>query len=305
MPRYWIQHAMEGLERQRNPPPEDCCPYSCDLSLLSEKYRDLFIELSRDEKASTFISECYENFNSLSLRSIYTSFARSALWWWGWSNTDINGWLGVGKMHLLSTEQCRLLLGVPEGERIRSLLDVGAGDGEVTKQMAPLFAEVVTTEVSTSMVSCLREKGWECYKADDLSKCIALESRRFDVVSFLNILDRCARPRTLLRQIRALLGRAEGARCLMAVVLPFRAFVENGSSRADPMEQLDIFDESFEISVNLLIERVLEPEGFRVDKISRVPYFSQGDSVCPLYSLDCVMLVLSAGFQIVQADDSN
>jgi 16S rRNA A1518/A1519 N6-dimethyltransferase RsmA/KsgA/DIM1 with predicted DNA glycosylase/AP lyase activity len=66
------------------------------------------------------------------------------------------GWMGFGKMHVVSTEQCRLLL----GEGLESLLDVGAGEGSVTDCMAPLFQNVVTTEASPSMAQRLRERGY-------------------------------------------------------------------------------------------------------------------------------------------------
>ena len=54
-----------------------------------------------------------------------------------------------------------------------------------------------------------------------------LGERRYDLVSCLNLLDRCSRPLNLLRRIRAALTPATG-RLLVAVVLPFRPYVEQG-----------------------------------------------------------------------------
>jgi len=51
--------------------------------------------------------------------------------------------------------------------------------------------------------------------------------RQYDVISCLNLLDRCERPLTLLQQIRASLMPTTG-RLLLAIVLPFSSYVESG-----------------------------------------------------------------------------
>jgi len=61
-------------------------------------------------------------------------------------------------------------------------------------------------------------------------------ARHYDVISCLNLLDRCERPLTLLRQIRASLTPSTG-RLVLAVVLPFSSYVETG--------QYDIDEERF------------------------------------------------------------
>jgi hypothetical protein len=45
------------------------------------------------------------------------------------------------------------------------LLDIGAGSGAVTAQMAPLFAQVTTTEISVQMAARLRDRGYDCVPA--------------------------------------------------------------------------------------------------------------------------------------------
>src|SRR5512138_1784927 len=52
------------------------------------------------------------------------------------SDYDANAMLGLYPMHLLSTKQAALLLARPRGGR---LLDVGAGSGDVTRELTPLF----------------------------------------------------------------------------------------------------------------------------------------------------------------------
>jgi len=54
-----------------------------------------------------------------------------------------------------------------------------------------------------------------------------ITGHQYDVISCLNLLDRCERPLTLLRQIRASLTATTG-RLLLAVVLPFSSYVETG-----------------------------------------------------------------------------
>jgi hypothetical protein len=51
--------------------------------------------------------------------------------------------------------------------------------------------------------------------------------RQYDVISCLNLLDRCDEPLNLLEQIRLVLKPSVG-RLILAVVLPFHQFVEFG-----------------------------------------------------------------------------
>lgn len=39
--------------------------------------------------------------------------------------------------------------------------------------------------------------------------------------------------------------------------------------------------------------RFASPAGFRLESVSRVPYLSDGDTKCPVYSLDDALIVLS------------
>jgi hypothetical protein len=49
----------------------------------------------------------------------------------------------------------------------------------------------------------------------------------------------------------------------------------------------------WEESVKQLNSRVIEPAGFKIQKISRVPYLCQGDPGAPVYILDDAVFVLS------------
>jgi len=212
-------------------------------------------------------------------------------------------------MHVLSTAQARLLLRA-DGPPAGVLLDVGAGDGGVTSRLAPLFEHVVATEVSAPMVRRLRGRGFAAalhtaeVSAGGLAAAAAAEGGAlpavqealaggFDCVALLNVLDRCDAPLTLLRQLRALL-RPGGGRLLLAVVLPFRPFVEEGTQRKPPAEALGLPpDASFELSLSRLWA-VLRPLGFALEAVARAPYLSDGDTNSPVYSLDDAVLVLRA-----------
>jgi len=196
------------------------------------------------------------------------------------------------------------------------LLDVGAGDGCCTAKLAPLFHSVSCTEVSRPASWRLRQRGFDAHLTADLDH---FDAGAFDVISCLNVLDRCTHPRALLASLHRLAtraplppaepGTAEGherqaggreergvARVLLAVVLPYRAMVEAGAMgsvvRQSQDLDLDWDSPSWEESVNALVQKALEPAGFRVTSFSRVPYICQGDLGKPLYTLDDVVFVM-------------
>jgi hypothetical protein len=119
----------------------------------------------------------------------------------------------------------------------------------------------------------------------------------FDLVLFLNVLDRASRPMSMLRALKALVKPGTG-RILIAVVLPWCPFVERGAKQASPEEELPMQGglcregATFERSLALLAQRVLLPMGFEIEAWSRVPYISEGDSSQDLYFLDDALLLL-------------
>lgn len=66
------------------------------------------------------------------------------------SKTSINGVLHRGGMFLFSEDQLTDFLGLDEKWEAQSkkVLDLGAGDGGVTKVLSKLFNKVYTTEMS-------------------------------------------------------------------------------------------------------------------------------------------------------------
>ena len=93
-----------------------------------------------------------------------------------------------------------------------------------------------------------------------------LAGREFDTVACLNVLDRCSHPKGLLKTMRSLMKPSTG-KLLLAVVFPFRPFVEVGwgGKLVKPEEDLGMDPEAgWESSVNQMVEQVLQPAGFEV-----------------------------------------
>lgn len=186
------------------------------------------------------------------------------------SDYDVDGWLGTHPMHVLGTASWRALVG---GDRIGgSLLDVGAGRGDVTATLAPLVDRVTATETSAPMVRRLRARGYQAHRID-----LAVEplpgSPRFDAVALLHVLDRCARPRSLLRA--AVASMAEGAIAIVACPLPARPHVDVGGHTVDPDEPLGIEGEDFESALASLAS-LLAREGLEIERWARATYLARG-----------------------------
>jgi SAM-dependent methyltransferase len=205
------------------------------------------------------------------------------------SDFDANALTGMYRMQLLPTGAWRRLL---QGRSSGRLLDVGAGSGDVTTQLAPCFDEVEVTEVSRGMAKRLRKRGFRCHESDLTAGPLAAPT--FDAVSLLNVLDRCQKPKTLLGNCLAALG--SGGTFIVALALPYSPFYFAGPSTPDPEERLDCDPGpggAWEDAARRLIERDLLPLGLTLERFARAPYLSAGDSRRELYELDDVVLVLT------------
>jgi SAM-dependent methyltransferase len=206
------------------------------------------------------------------------------------SDYDANGILGTHDMHLLGTDAWRVLLeragwSPPQGAR---LLDVGAGDGQVTAHLGALFDEVITTEVSAPMVRRLRERGYRCHHVD-LAHDNLPEGGPFDAVALLNVLDRTDRPLTLLARARNLVT-TQGC-VLLASPFPLSPHVHVGPRTVDPDEPLPREDASWEAGVAAFVRDALEPAGLEVRALARVPYLCRGGPRRPVLELDDAVMV--------------
>jgi SAM-dependent methyltransferase len=253
--------------------------YDADVAALLPRLRECFVALTRDAATSEFLAAAARGRHGF-LRTRMHRVLRFFV-----SDFDANGLLDMYALHVASTEQWRTLLGK---QRVLRLLDVGAGSGGVTRTLLPLADHVVTTELSAPMARSLRRMGVECHELDVTEQNVP--GARFDLVSCLNVLDRTARPRRMLRRLLELLE--PGGRLLIALVLPYRPFYYVGSDTPEPLERLACAETIWEAAVNRLVERELEPLGLTLLRLARAPYLSFGDTERGLYQLDDALLVL-------------
>lgn len=260
--------------------------YGCRLEQLPAALRHRFVQLGRDASLEAYLERARRERHGRFVTGVHRVL-RGYL-----SDFDINGLLNIYPMHVLGTEQWRYLLEQAPLDRAEDarLLDVGAGNGDVTLALAPLFESVATTEMSRAMAFRLRRRGFRCFRQDVTS--VGVPEPPYDAIACLNVLDRCDRPLTLLGNLRA--GLTDRGLLLLALVLPYQPFVYDGGSSVEPTERLPLTGSDWEACVGELCERVIEPLGLEVEVITRVPYLSGGDARRPLYELDDVVLVCRA-----------
>jgi len=185
---------------------------------------------------------------------------------------DAHAWMGAYPMSLLDKAGFAALLpGLPPNA---SLLDVGAGPGDVHLELAKLFARSIATETSTGAAKRARSRGVNCLVLD-LAEEPWPDVSQFDVVALLNVLDRTARPNTLLS--RAIERLQPEGRLLIATPLPFRAHVEAVGETTDPDEPMGFPGEDFDSTLPAFAD-FLERQGLTVERWCRVPYTSAGDA---------------------------
>lgn len=163
-----------------------------------------------------------------------------------------------GSMFILSEEQFKNLLmaGGFNAEFLSihnneiTILDIGAGDGEVTMRLAKsiihmnynIFLKVFATEYSWTMRDRLQEKQFTyVYIVITIGHAISIrilfeffifcsvierleEVTNIDLISCLNVLDRCADPHQILADIHRALS--PNGRAVIALVLPYSHYVE-------------------------------------------------------------------------------
>jgi SAM-dependent methyltransferase len=202
------------------------------------------------------------------------------------SSYDVHGMLGAYAMHLLGPHAWGELLGV----RARpTLLDVGAGAGYVTQGAAQYFEHITCTETSRALRKRLSARGYEVLDVD-LSHSVL--TRQFSVVSCFNVLDRTARPLSLLRALKAHL--APDGLLLLSVPLPVEPHVHVRGGTIAPNQRLPSTARSWEAAARELSEQLLAPAGLYIERLSRVPYLSRGDRYQDCYVLDAALWVCRA-----------
>ncbi|ETN87085.1 DREV methyltransferase [Necator americanus] len=196
-------------------------------------------------------------------------------------------------MFLFSTNQLREFLNIPaEWTPVgKKLLDLGAGDGGITKKFSPLFGTIYTTEMSQVMQWRLRQQN---FNEEDVEKWFS-SSRQYDLISVLNLLDRHYNPRKLLLDLHAT-ALHSNCHVLMAVVLPLHQYVEfrPSSTNFSRNTRLKVEGKTFEEHASSLVENEFIPAGFEVVKWTKLPYLCEGDLYKPFYILYDALFLLRA-----------
>ncbi|KAJ1459504.1 DREV methyltransferase-domain-containing protein [Pelagophyceae sp. CCMP2097] len=178
------------------------------------------------------------------------------------------------KMSLLDTDTARLLFRAVGLRNPATLLDVGAGPGHITLQLSPLFQRVSATEQSWPCARALRRLGFEVAHGPDIG---FARGRTFDVVSLLNVLDRCADADGLLKQCAGRLANAE-SRLVVALRLPVDAYQlhwnDTATPQSAPLPASVLAAETWEAGANAFARHVSCVTGLKLEVLSRIPYLA-------------------------------
>lgn len=259
--------------------------YRCTPDLLGEKLQPLFIQSSLDHDTKAFLKHSIEKSGWI-FTQLYHSFVSTVLSPVV-SRTSINGFLSRGSMFVFSSAQFQRILRVGPEWKAERLLDLGAGDGGVTQIMSPHFREVYATEVSMPMKWHLQRRNYKLLGINEWQQ----TGFKYDVISCLNLLDRCDDPLTLLRDIHESLVPKTG-RLIVAAVVPFQPYIEVGGQWQRPKVHVKIYGKTWEEQVTNLFTELFAKTGFQVEAITRVPYLCEGDMYNDYYVLDDAVFVL-------------
>ena len=224
----------------------------------------------------------------------------------GWSRTDARGLLQMTSMFVASKQQLQQLLPSQQHLRVQTMLDIGAGSGTVTATVAAALAPHlrIVTVLEASWV--LRYSLWlQGYQTPASPQEL---SGTFDMVSLLNVLDRCDNPQELVRTAWHHL-QPSGV-LLVATVVPFcdKVFAR-GTGRAltnrPPLVPFPIhgaakckatspmgFEHSAAAFVATLLEAVpgAEPP-FELIRWTRLPYLGSGNHISTHTALQNALFV--------------
>lgn len=273
--------------------------YKIDSNKIGETLRDSFLQLDFDNETQEFVQNSQRLSDNIFLQ-FYYSIAVAVLQVF-LSKTSINGILHKGSMFLFSHDHLRQLLNVNstwEGQD-RNLLDIGAGDGNITRMFEQYFSKIHVTEASDPMRFRLRKMGYEVLNEDEWWE----KDRTYNLIICLNVIDRHERPLTLLKQIRDVALRRSSAsdpdlsdpsRILLAVVFPFSQYVEFGGYQTKPFEPIELSGISVEEQIQEFYQIVLKPQKLEIIRWTRLPYLCQGDMHQSFYVLSDIVFLLEA-----------
>ncbi|CCD68816.1 DREV methyltransferase [Caenorhabditis elegans] len=229
--------------------------------------------------ASNFFWQTVRNLGVMILSTIY-------------SKTDINGMTGFGNMFLFSENQFAKFLAIEKeswNSTDKKVLDLGAGNGDITEHMRPFFEHVYATELSSKMRNRLSWKGYNVLSALEWAE----TDVKFDLVTAFNLLDRHYSPGKLLNDLWNV-ARRSNCNVIVSLVLPVSHYVEfnpNGRSTR-PDNYLNVAGRTYADHVHHMIVNVFKPANFEVLRWTRLPYLCEGDMNNSAYYLPDAIFLL-------------
>merc|ERR1712037_147274 len=223
------------------------------------------------------------------------------------TKTTTNAILGRGEMFVVSKEQLMKMLPDVYAEnpdhKFKNWIDLGAGDGGALIRGPSLMTEKMsTTEICPVMRKRLEWRGFTVEDTDNWDQ----TETKWDVISMLNLLDRAAYPDMFLD--KAYDALAPDGILIIAIVLPYRPYVERGGTIANkPYADVHKFispSRKYVDQVDRFIKAV-EKKGFKHTTWSSVPYLCEGDRTIGYYSLKDTIIVFRKDSTISSVSQSN
>lgn len=253
--------------------------YAVHPELLPEELQGVLSISKPDRALEAFIRDCEEHPHTplqMAILSLIEQFVPSY---------EAHGMLGMYPMHILGPQQWEQM--VPTHLRGGSLLDVGAGQGFVTEHARSLFSSITATETARSMVRRLWDRGFAAHPLDITDSPAAFPKESYDVVSVLNVLDRCERPLTLLSNALSFLRH--GGLLIISDPLPISQRVRGAHHVVK--ESIGGNCTIWEESLANLYHNTIVPLGLTPTLVTRLPYIYKSSGREPYVILDDFVLV--------------
>ena len=253
--------------------------YRVRPELLLEELRDVWVTSSPDKDVGAFLEDCRRRPHTglhMCILSLLEQFVPAY---------EAHGILGMYPMHLLGRRQWAQIL--PPHVRGGALLDIGAGQGFVTEHARELFSRIVVTETAPSMVRRLQDRGFEAHTIDLTISPNAFPEAPFEVVSILNVLDRCEQPLTLLTSALRFLSK-DGC-IIISDPLPIAQRVRGVPNAVT--ESIGGARDTWEESLSNFYQTTIAPLGLTPIYATRLPYIYKSSGAEPYVILDDFVLV--------------
>ena len=212
---------------------------------------------------------------------------------WGVYRYVASSFLGVSTPFLFSKEQISDLLSdeLLEGS-IKTVLDVGAGDGAVSSTICDALKidakNYETTEIAPYLGKQLKKRGFTVHMSEKPP-----EDRTYDLVLCLNVLDRCFSVTKMIDD--CVFATKPGGTFVISVPLPLRQAQHRiGAAQENLWPPLYNKTSAWENAAAWFANHVLSRYGgsqLQLKRLTRSPYLSNGAKGAPLSVLDAGVFV--------------